>query len=78
MRVFTKDELAKYDGSDGIAYVAYNGKVYDVSQSFQWRKGIHQIIHHAGRDLTAVLKQAPHGPEMLDKFTVVGRLEEKT
>ena len=74
MRTFTKEELKKYDGSDGVAYVAYGGKVYDVSQSFHWKRGIHQVIHHAGCDLTKALTQAPHGPNMLDKFPIVGKL----
>jgi len=56
MRTFTREELKKYDGSEGLAYVAYDGKVYDVSQSFLWKKGIHQVVHHAGCDLTEALK----------------------
>jgi predicted heme/steroid binding protein len=74
MRVFTKEELSKYDGSDGLAYVAYGGKVYDVSQSFLWKKGTHQVVHHAGSDLTEALIQAPHGSDELLKFPVVGEL----
>lgn len=73
-KVFTKEELKKFDGSEGVAYVAYGGKVYDVSQSFHWKRGIHQVIHRAGGDLTEVLKQAPHSPDMLDKFPIVGEL----
>jgi predicted heme/steroid binding protein len=74
MKVFTKEELKKYDGSSGVAYIAFGGKVYDVSQSFQWKRGIHQVIHHAGCDLTEAFKQAPHGPEMIEKFPIVGEL----
>ena len=74
MRMFTKEELAKYDGSDGVAYIAYRGKVYDVSQSFLWKKGVHQGMHRAGRDLTGALGEAPHGFDMLDKFPIVGEL----
>jgi predicted heme/steroid binding protein len=74
MRVFTLEELKKYDGSKGVSYVAYAGKVYDVSGSFQWKKGVHQIRHHAGRDLTRALKQAPHHPDLLFKFPMVGKL----
>ncbi len=75
-KVFTKEELKKHDGSNGSAYVAFGGKVkvYDVSQSFHWRKGIHQVMHHAGCDLTEALGRAPHGSDMLDKFPVVGEL----
>lgn len=74
MKLFTVEELKKYDGTSGTAYVAYNGRIYDVSQSYQWKKGVHQIRHHAGRDLTRALKQAPHTPDLLFKFPVVGRL----
>jgi predicted heme/steroid binding protein len=74
VKEFTIEELSRYDGSGGIAYVAYAGKVYDVSKSYQWKKGIHQIRHYAGRDLTRALKQAPHNPDLLFKFPVVGKL----
>ena len=74
MRTFTKEELAKYDGRNGIAYVAYGGKVYDVSQSFLWQRGRHQVVHHAGCDLTEALKRAPHGSELLERFPMVGKL----
>ncbi len=74
MRTFTKEELAKYDGRNGIAYVACCGKVYDVSQSFLWQRGRHQVVHRAGCDLTEALKGAPHGSQMLERFPVVGKL----
>lgn len=71
---FTREELKQYNGIDKPAYVAYKGKVYDVSGSFHWRKGKHQVIHLAGSDLTEALEQAPHGSELLDKFPIVGIL----
>lgn len=76
MRIFTKEELSRYDGCSGVAYVAYCGKVYDVSRSFLWKRGIHQVSHLAGQDLTEALKEAPHGAEMLRKFPIVGKLIE--
>jgi predicted heme/steroid binding protein len=74
MRTFTREELKKYDGREGLVYVAYGGKVYDVSQSFLWKKGVHQAMHNAGCDLTEALKEAPHNPDILYKFPVVGEL----
>jgi predicted heme/steroid binding protein len=74
MRTFTKEELKKYDGREDLIYVAYDGKVYDVSSSFIWKKGKHQVTHHAGRDLTEALKEAPHGSDMLDRYPIVGKL----
>jgi len=74
MRKFTEKELKKYDGRNGIAYIAYRGKVYDVSSSYHWRKGIHHSMHRAGCDLTEALKQAPHTADLLKKFPIVGEL----
>jgi predicted heme/steroid binding protein len=53
MQKFTKNELAQYNGKDGApAFIAYEGKVYDVSHSFLWQDGRHQVLHTAGVDLT--------------------------
>jgi len=76
MKKFTKAELGQYNGKNAMPiFVAYQGKVYDVSISFLWKKGKHQVLHKAGLDLTEDLKVAPHGAEMLEKFPVVGILE---
>jgi predicted heme/steroid binding protein len=75
MKVFTKEEVAQYDGKNGNpAYVGYKGKVYDVSSSFLWKDGKHQVFHSAGLDLTKALEQAPHGGDVIEKFPVVGIL----
>ncbi|KPJ60875.1 MAG: cytochrome B5 [Latescibacteria bacterium DG_63] len=76
MRTYKKEDLLQYDGKGGrAAYIACNGKVYDVSGSFLWQEGKHQVLHTAGRDLTQDLAQAPHGGSILEKFPVVGLLE---
>ncbi len=70
------EALARYNGKNGApAFIAYKGRVYDVSASYHWRTGRHWASHLAGSDLTAELAQAPHGAEMLTKFPVVGTLE---
>ncbi|MGC8816230.1 MAG: cytochrome b5 domain-containing protein [Candidatus Hadarchaeum sp.] len=75
MRKFSREELAVYDGREGRpAYVAYRGKVYDVSSSFLWKGGRHQARHRAGEDLTEAMGKAPHGDELLATFPVVGIL----
>jgi len=75
MKEFTKEELALYNGKNGKpAYVAYKGKVYDVSTSFLWKDGNHQVLHEAGVDLTAAMEQAPHSEEVLKRFPVIGIL----
>ncbi|HZJ02566.1 MAG TPA: cytochrome b5 domain-containing protein [Thermoleophilia bacterium] len=74
-RVFSKEELAEYDGQDGAeAYVAYRGKVYDVTDSFMWPDGQHESEHLAGRDLSESMGIAPHGDEVMKDFPVVGTL----
>lgn len=73
MKEYSKEELARYNGKNGNpAYVAYKGKVYDVSASFLWKDGTHQVLHSAGVDLTDALEQAPHGGDLLGKFPIVG------
>lgn len=75
-RRFTDEELRQYRGRDGApALVAYMGKVYDVSGSPLWRNGRHQARHMAGADLTSALDEAPHGPEYLERFPIVGTLD---
>jgi predicted heme/steroid binding protein len=77
MRRLTKEELTQYNGKEGApAYIAYEGKVYDVSHSFLWQKGRHQVLHIAGVDLTTELDTAPHGPDLLERFPVIGMLIE--
>ncbi|MFB0536444.1 MAG: cytochrome b5 domain-containing protein [Anaerolineae bacterium] len=77
MRRFTEKELVQYNGKDGAsAFIAYEGKVYDVSSSFLWQDGQHQVLHTAGVDLTAGLDEAPHGADLLERFPVIGMLDE--
>jgi predicted heme/steroid binding protein len=72
-QVFTRETLAESDGKDGRrAYVAYAGKVYDVTDSGMWGQGEHQGEHSAGADLTTAMGDAPHFPEELESFPVVG------
>lgn len=75
MKRMNKQELSKYDGKNGVpAYIAYQGKIYDVSGSFLWKNGKHQVLHQAGEDLTDALKDAPHGQDMLERVPLVGLL----
>jgi predicted heme/steroid binding protein len=74
MKDFTREELAEFDGREGRpAYVAYEGVVYDVSESAMWGDGDHEGQHTAGGDLTAEHEDAPHDVYVTD-FTEVGRL----
>lgn len=73
----TRQELAQFDGREGQpAYVAINQSVYDVSESPMWEDGLHHGQHQAGQDLTEELKTAPHVRAVVERFPVVGKLEE--
>lgn len=74
MREFTAEELSKYNGQKGEpAYVAYEGVVYDVTESAMWGEGDHEGLHFAGRDLTDEHGDAPHDVYVTD-FPEVGKL----
>lgn len=74
-RKFTLEELKQYDGRNGRpAYIAYKGKVYDVTESYLWIDGDHQGQHVAGRDLTEEMALAPHGEETLERVKQIGVL----
>ena len=78
MKEFDLEELAKFDGKEGRPlYVAHQGNIYDVSDSKLWKNGLHMNRHHGGRDLTTDIKGAPHGVEMLERFTRVGVLTQE-
>jgi predicted heme/steroid binding protein len=77
MKKISKAELARCDGREGRpAYIAYQGKVYDVAGSFLWKGGRHQAMHDAGMDLTGILDRAPHGADLLERVPAVGILAE--
>lgn len=70
-------ELSSFDGRDDRkAYVAVHGKIYDVSESPLWHNGDHQGQHQAGADLTEALSRAPHVRAVIERFPIVGYLEE--
>lgn len=73
----TLENLEKYNGSNGETFVVYAGLIFDISESRLWKKGKHMGKHQAGTDLTHAFAEAPHGPEVLDKYQVVGRLKMK-
>ena len=64
------------DGKDGRpAHVIFEDWVYDVTDSKMWKNGIHMKRHFAGADLSASLKNAPHGPEVLERVKDLGSVE---
>lgn len=76
-KVFTLDELAKYNGKDGQpAYIAVDGIVYDVSDVGAWKNGGHQGFE-SGKDVTDQIGEiSPHGTSVLESLPKVGTLAE--
>ncbi|TSA49735.1 hypothetical protein D4R47_03380 [archaeon] len=75
MKRFTKSELKNYNGEDGKPiYVAFDNKVYDLSDSRLWADGRHMGVHSAGAELSGSIENAPHDAEVLSRFPIVGEL----
>ena len=73
MKEFTPEELVTFNGKDGKpVYVAFEGKVYDVSKSPLWSSGLHMNRHPSGKDLTGEISAAPHGREVFERYPQVG------
>jgi len=74
LKNYTKAQLALRNGHDkDEVWVAYQGKIYDVSESRLWKTGKH-YEHWAGQDLTDELPDAPHTEAVFERFKVIGRL----
>jgi predicted heme/steroid binding protein/uncharacterized membrane protein len=72
-RELTPEQLFPFDGKEGRpAYIAYKGIIYDITNSRLWKNGQHMMKHHAGVDLTEMLKQAPHGDDKVLAMPQVG------
>lgn len=73
----TLDELKAYDGTNGNpAYIAIDGKIYDVTDIPNWNGGNHNGFK-AGNDLTKEMKEiSPHGVSKLQLVEEVGIIVE--
>ena len=70
----TLPELAMFDGKDGNkAYVAVDGKVYDVTGIAAWTEGAHNGAM-AGTDISEGIQASPHGLSKLEGLPLVGTL----
>ena len=75
LQEYTKFQLALRNGQDKPqVWVAYQGLIYDVTESRLWKTGQH-YEHWAGQDLTSELKDAPHTQSVFEKFKVIGVLK---
>ncbi len=71
---YTRQQLALRNGADKPEiWVAFKGKIYDVSGSRLWRNGKH-YEHWAGQDLTEELADAPHTDSVFERFPFIGEL----
>jgi predicted heme/steroid binding protein/uncharacterized membrane protein len=76
MEEITSEELVSFSGKEGTpVYVAFQGKIYDLSTSSLWPKGLHMKRHTAGQDLSGEISAAPHGPEVFERYPQVGILK---
>ncbi|RXK48190.1 cytochrome b5 domain-containing protein [Aquirufa rosea] len=72
---YTQAQLALRNGQDRPEiWVAFQGKIYDVSSSRLWKNGKH-YEHWAGQDLSEELKDAPHTAQVFEKFQAIGILK---
>ncbi len=72
---FTLQQLALRNGQDKPEiWIAYKGKIYDVTDSRLWRGGKH-YEHWSGQDLTLELADAPHTKTVFERFVLVGLLK---
>lgn len=72
---FTSKELSRYNGLKNPAYIAFKGKVYDVSEVFA--NGSHSGIE-AGQDITDIFETSPHKEKIYLKYKVMGNLRQDT
>ena len=73
-QTFTLQQLANYDGKNGKpAYVAVNGRIYDVTNNGAWAAATHFGLT-AGKDLTSDFASCHKGQHKLGKLPIVGRL----
>lgn len=70
-----RETLLKHDGKEGRpAYVAVEGKIYEVTGNRLWKNGMHMNRHQAGTDLTEAIAASPHGKDILIKIQEKGTL----
>lgn len=74
MKEYTISQLALRNGQDKQEiWVAYQGDIYDVTDSRLWNGGKH-YEHWAGQDLTRELVDAPHDSKVFEKMHIIGKL----
>jgi predicted heme/steroid binding protein len=75
-RMRREAECAGGVGACGRVRFAFDGVLYDATDSASWKGGVHFNRHRAGTNLTAAIADAPHGPEVLTRIEAVGPVPE--
>lgn len=76
-RNFTLEELSEYNGrNENPLYVAFDGIVYDVTNSKLWKDGLHFGLP-GGKDLTIEFEACHSNRLPLKSMTPIGRLYPK-
>ena len=71
---YSRAMLALRNGQDRPEiWVAFEGKIYDLSLSRLWKNGRH-YEHWAGQDLTEELKDSPHGRRVFEEREAIALL----
>jgi len=71
---YSRSQLALRNGNDrDEIWVAYQGVIYEVTESRYWRNGRH-YKHWAGQDLTEELAEAPHNESVFKRMKAIGKL----
>ncbi|HVO68030.1 MAG TPA: DUF2231 domain-containing protein [Syntrophales bacterium] len=79
MKEIDPESLAELNGQNGKpVYIAYRGKVFNVTGSKLWSGGLHMKRHRAAQDLSAEFGEAPHGEEVFERYPQVAILKKKT
>ena len=76
-KVFTIEELSRYDGRDGKVYVAVNGMVFDVSKCESYLPGGNYCAF-GGKDATVALAKMSVKPEDMNIKVKLNAQEKKT
>lgn len=72
---YTERQLSLKNGQDSPEiWVAYQGLIYDMTNSLKWYRGMH-YHHWSGQDLTKEIGDAPHSEQVFSKFKPIGRLK---
>lgn len=72
---YTKSQLALRNGTEmEEIWVAFEGKIYDVTRSNYWKRGTH-YGYFPGQDLTEELATSPHGRRVFEQMTPIGILK---